>query len=51
MITVKDGAEVKAGQQIANWDPHNHPIVTEVAGVMRFVDFVDGVTVIEKTDD
>jgi DNA-directed RNA polymerase subunit beta' len=51
MITVKDGAEVKAGQQIANWDPHNHPIVSEVAGFMRFVDFVDGVTVIEKTDE
>ncbi|PZO61247.1 MAG: DNA-directed RNA polymerase subunit beta', partial [Pseudoxanthomonas suwonensis] len=50
-ITVKDGAEVKAGQTVANWDPHNHPIVSEVAGFIRFVDFVDGVTVIEKTDD
>ena len=51
MIQVKDGAAIKAGQTIANWDPHNHPIVSEVAGFMRFVDFVDGVTVIEKTDD
>ncbi|HZH43080.1 MAG TPA: DNA-directed RNA polymerase subunit beta' [Lysobacter sp.] len=50
-ITAKDGAEVKAGQQIANWDPHNHPIVSEVAGFVRFIDFVDGVTVIEKTDE
>ncbi len=50
-IHVKDGGEVKAGQTVANWDPHNHPIVSEVAGFMRFVDFVDGVTVIEKTDD
>ena len=50
-ISVKDGAEIKAGQQIANWDPHNHPIVSEVAGTMRFIDFVDGVTVIEKTDE
>lgn len=50
-ITVKDGAEVKAGQQVANWDPHNHPIVSEVAGFVRFIDFVDGVTVIEKTDE
>jgi len=50
-ITVKDGAEIKAGQQVANWDPHNHPIVSEVAGFMRFVDFIDGVTVIEKTDE
>jgi DNA-directed RNA polymerase subunit beta' len=51
MITVKDGAAIKAGQSVANWDPHNHPIVSEVAGFVRFVDFVDGITVIEKTDD
>ncbi|HET7656214.1 MAG TPA: DNA-directed RNA polymerase subunit beta', partial [Luteimonas sp.] len=50
-ITVKDGDAVKAGQTVAHWDPHNHPIVSEVAGFVRFVDFVDGVTVIEKTDD
>ncbi|OHE87994.1 MAG: DNA-directed RNA polymerase subunit beta', partial [Lysobacterales bacterium RIFOXYD1_FULL_69_11] len=50
-IAVKDGGAVKAGQQVANWDPHNHPIVSEVAGFVRFVDFVDGVTVIEKTDE
>ena len=50
-IQIKDGGELKAGQTIANWDPHNHPIVSEVAGFMRFVDFVDGITVIEKTDD
>ncbi|MCL7715892.1 DNA-directed RNA polymerase subunit beta' [Stenotrophomonas mori] len=50
-ITVKDGAEIKAGQTVANWDPHNHPIVSEVAGFVRFVDFIDGITVIEKTDE
>ncbi|HVQ33126.1 MAG TPA: DNA-directed RNA polymerase subunit beta', partial [Lysobacter sp.] len=50
-INVKDGASVKAGQTAASWDPHNHPIVSEVAGFMRFIDFIDGVTVIEKTDE
>ncbi|RXQ98577.1 DNA-directed RNA polymerase subunit beta' [Pseudoxanthomonas composti] len=50
-ITVKDGDAVKAGQTVANWDPHNHPIVSEVAGFVKFVDFVDGITVIEKTDE
>ncbi|MFC0677252.1 DNA-directed RNA polymerase subunit beta' [Lysobacter korlensis] len=50
-ITVKDGSELRAGQQVANWDPHNHPIVSEVAGFIRFIDFIDGVTVIEKTDE
>ncbi len=51
MIMVKDGAAIKAGQTVASWDPHNHPIVSEVAGFLRFVDFVEGVTVIEKTDE
>ena len=50
-IGVPDGGEIKAGQVVANWDPHNHPIVSEVAGFVRFVDFVEGVTAIEKVDD
>jgi len=50
-ISVKDGAPVKAGQTIANWDPHTHPIVTEVAGKVRFIDFIDGVTVQAQTDE
>src|SRR5687768_5297109 len=48
-ITVKDGSELRAGQQVANWDPHNHPIVSDVAGFVRFIYFGDGITVIEKT--
>ncbi|HMH66730.1 MAG TPA: DNA-directed RNA polymerase subunit beta', partial [Pinirhizobacter sp.] len=50
-IAVKDGDPVKAGQTVANWDPHTHPIVAEVAGVVRFIDFLDGVTVQSQTDE
>ena len=50
-ISVKDSAPVKAGQVVANWDPHTHPIVSEVAGVLRFIDFIDGVTVQAQTDE
>ncbi len=50
-IAFKDGAQVKAGQTVANWDPHTHPIVSEVAGVVRFLDFIDGITVAEQIDD
>jgi DNA-directed RNA polymerase subunit beta' len=50
-ISVKDGAAVKAGQIVSNWDPHTHPIVSEVAGVIRFTDFIDGVTVQAQTDE
>ena len=50
-INGKDGDAIKAGQVVATWDPHNHPIVSEVKGFVRFIDFVEGVTAIEKTDD
>ena len=51
VISVGDGQAVDGGQIVANWDPHTHPIVTEVAGKVRFVDFVDGVTVQRQTDE
>jgi DNA-directed RNA polymerase subunit beta' len=50
-ITVADGDEVKQGQVVANWDPHTHPVVTEVAGKLKFEDFLDGVTVTEQVDE
>ncbi|MEJ2297090.1 MAG: DNA-directed RNA polymerase subunit beta' [Woeseiaceae bacterium] len=50
-ITVDDGEEVKQGQVVATWDPHTHPVVTEVEGLIRFEDFVDGVTVAEQVDE
>ncbi|MDJ0918826.1 MAG: DNA-directed RNA polymerase subunit beta', partial [Woeseiaceae bacterium] len=50
-ISVRDGDEVSAGQVVANWDPHTHPVVTEVAGKLKFEDFIDGVTVNEQVDE
>jgi DNA-directed RNA polymerase subunit beta' len=50
-ITVNDGDAVSAGQSVANWDPHTHPVVTEVAGMIKFSDFVDGITVTTQVDD
>ena len=50
-FSVKDGDEVKAGQTLANWDPHMHPIITEVAGKVKFSDFVEAVTVQHRLDD
>ena len=51
VISVADGGDVESGQIVANWDPHTHPIVTEVAGRVRFHEFTDGVTVNEHVDD
>ena len=50
-ITVNEGDVVAAGQSTANWDPHTHPVVTEVAGMIKFSDFVDGITVATQVDD
>jgi len=51
VFNVEDGTRVEAGQVIANWDPHTHPIVTEVAGRVRFSDFIESVTVQRETDE
>ncbi len=51
LITAKEGATVAAGQVIATWDPHTHPVVTEVAGFVKFQDFVDGLTVTSQLDE
>ena len=50
-ITVEDGAEVDGGQKVARWDPHTHPIVTEVAGRVKLVDFEEGVSVAKEVDE
>ncbi|MFZ0790128.1 MAG: DNA-directed RNA polymerase subunit beta' [Chromatiaceae bacterium] len=50
-LRVADGDTVKGGDIVANWDPHTHPVVTEVAGKLAFEDFVEGVTVQRQQDD
>ena len=47
----KEGDSLPAGAQLASWDPHTHPVITEVAGKVIFSDFVDGVTVQQQTDE
>ncbi|MEM7358648.1 MAG: DNA-directed RNA polymerase subunit beta' [Pseudomonadota bacterium] len=51
ILQVNDGDEVSAGQIVANWDPHTHPIITEVAGVVKFTEMTEGMTVNKQTDE
>ncbi len=51
LITVKDGEAVKGGQIIAKWDPHTHPIVSEVAGTVAFSGMEDGLSIRRQTDE
>ena len=50
-IAVKEGTLVNSGQVVATWDPHTHPVITEVAGYVKFQDFVDGLTVTSQVDE
>ncbi|MFK5985812.1 MAG: DNA-directed RNA polymerase subunit beta' [Pseudomonadota bacterium] len=50
-LTVADAEEVSSGQVIANWDPHTHPVITEVDGHVKFTDFVEGVTFVKEVDN
>jgi len=51
MITASDNDQAPAGEIVATWDPHTHPVIAEVSGILKFEDFIDGVTVEEKVDE
>ncbi|MBT8135023.1 MAG: DNA-directed RNA polymerase subunit beta', partial [Gammaproteobacteria bacterium] len=51
VISVEEGGDVAAGQVVATWDPHTHPIITEVEGKVKFTDFAEGISVQKQTDE
>ncbi|MCP4696400.1 MAG: DNA-directed RNA polymerase subunit beta' [Gammaproteobacteria bacterium] len=51
ILTVKDGDRIEAGHPLANWDPHTHPVITEVAGKIQLMDVIEGVTVNRHVDE
>jgi DNA-directed RNA polymerase subunit beta' len=50
-LKVTENEKVKAGQLLAEWDAFAMPILTEVSGIAKFGDIVEGVTMIEKLDE
>lgn len=50
-LLVDDGLQVKAGTQLAIWDPHTRPIVTEYGGIVKFEHIEEGVTVAKQIDE
>jgi DNA-directed RNA polymerase subunit beta' len=50
-LSADDNSPVEAGQVIARWDPYTHPIITEVAGFVRFAEFEEGITVQRHNDE
>ena len=51
VIKVGDESPVAAGDVVATWDPHTHPIVTEVAGIVKLSGMEEGVTIKRQTDE
>lgn len=51
VLTIQDESAVEAGAVIANWDPHTHPVISEVSGRIKFVDLIEGLTMHRQTDE
>ena len=51
VISVTEEQAVEAGQVIAQWDPHTHPIVAEVAGTVQFAEMEEGLSMNRQTDE
>ena len=50
-LLVKAGEKVPAGKLLSEWDPFSMPIVTEVPGVVKYGDIIEGVTMQEQLDE
>ncbi|MCH7556425.1 MAG: DNA-directed RNA polymerase subunit beta' [Planctomycetes bacterium] len=45
IVLVKDGQKIKTSTLLFQWDPHRIPILAEVAGLISFVDIIEGETI------
>ena len=50
-LLVKEGQEIRKGQNIAEWDPFNEPFIADVNGMVQFKDIIEGKTYQERVDD
>ncbi len=50
-LFVKDGAEVKKGDMICEWDPYNAVIIAESEGRIVYESVIEGVTYREERDE
>jgi DNA-directed RNA polymerase subunit beta' len=50
-LKVEDGAKVKQGDRLGEWDPYTFSLLTEIAGTVQFKDLQEGVTLNEEVDE
>ncbi|MFA6541757.1 MAG: DNA-directed RNA polymerase subunit beta', partial [Bacteroidota bacterium] len=51
MLQLTDGAEVKKGQLLYEWDPYNASIMTEHAGEVKYQDLKENITYRDEPDE
>ncbi|MDD9946902.1 MAG: DNA-directed RNA polymerase subunit beta' [Myxococcales bacterium] len=51
IVKVKEGEEIRKGAVLSEWDPYAIPLLTEVEGIVKYGDVVEGVTMEEKLDE
>ena len=50
ILMMPNGTQIKRGQELAEWDPFAMPILSDIAGSVKFSDIVDGITMREQLD-
>jgi len=50
-LLVREGQHIEPNTLLAEWDPYSMPIITEVAGRVKYGDLIDGVTISEQVDE
>jgi DNA-directed RNA polymerase subunit beta' len=50
-MLVRDGQKIEGNTLLPEWDPYSMPIITEVAGRVKYGDLIDGVTMTEQLDE
>ena len=50
-LKVDEGATVKRGDRLAEWNPNTLPVLTDVNGIVRYEDLVGGNTLKEVADE
>jgi len=50
-VIVADGESVKRGAVLLEWDPFANPILSDVAGTIKFGDIIEGGTMVEQVDE
>jgi DNA-directed RNA polymerase subunit beta' len=51
VVSFSNGETIKKGDTLAQWDPYNVPILSEKAGIVKFHDIIEGVTMKQEVDE